>query len=408
MGGRALRLPVPMSLLGDRAYRRVWTIGGLTWVTRASDIVVTGIFVYDVTGLAGTVAMVAFLRFLPMVAGAVSGALAARAPLPLVLRGLLITVGIVYATLAALAAAGLLEVWHVGLGAFLIGIYWSAENSVRRTLLGEIAGHERISAAIGLDWAAINAVRLIGPLAGAAIYAAWGMGAWYGACALFYALAAILALGLSIPAAEPPGRGLHLLTELIEDLRAAMLHPVTAGILAVTLCMNFFTFPYISMVPVIGKETLGATPLQVGMMATVESIGAVLGGFAVASVAKPRLFGPIFLIGSLTTTLSALALGSSAVYALSLAALFAAGLGVAFFATMQSTLVLSNAPPERRARTMGLLTSSIGIGQSGIIVLGAVAGWLGTGNALVLFAAVGFGLLLACAARWPAMWRSGA
>ncbi|MGQ0676111.1 MAG: MFS transporter [Rhodospirillales bacterium] len=396
----------PLALLGDGAYRRVWTIGALTWLTRASDIVVTGIYVFDVTGSAGAVALVAFLRFLPMVAGAVSGALAARAPLALALRGLLATVALVYAVLAALAPPGLLQLWHVGLGAFLIGLYWSAENSVRRTLLGEIAGHERISAAIGLDWAAINAVRLVGPLAGAAIYAQWGMGAWFGACALAYAAAAVLALRLELPAAEPPAHGLHLLTGLAEDLRAALVHPITAGILAVTVCMNLFTFPYISMVPVIGKETLDAAPVQVGMMATVESLGAVLGGVAVANIVRPRLFGPLFLLGSLTTTLGGLALGLSGAYALSLAALFVAGLGVAFFATMQSTMMLTFALPERRARMMGMLTSAIGLGQSGVIALGAVAGWLGTGNAVALFSATGLALLVVCAWRWPAMWRT--
>jgi len=403
-----LRLPAPLTLLADGAYRRVWAIGALTWFTRASDIVVTGIYVFDVTGSAGAVAFVAFLRFLPNVAGAISGALAARAALPMVLRGLSLTVALVYAALAALAPAGLLEVWHVGLGAFLIGLYWSAENSVRRTLVGEIAGQDRISAAIGLDWAAINAVRLVGPLAGAALYAAWGMGAWYGACALAFAAAAALAMRLATPPQPAPAHGLYLLTGLVEDVRAAALHPVIAGVLTVTVVMNLFTFPYTSMVPVVAKETLGAAPLEVGMLATAESVGAVLGGIAATVVARPRLFGPFFLLGSLATTLGAFALGLSGLYGLSLLAMFAAGLGVAFFATMQSTLMLTHAPAERRARTMGLLTSAIGIGQAGIIALGWAAGRLGAGPAVALFAAVGLALLAASALRWPAMWRSAA
>jgi len=400
-----VRLPASTTLLRDGAYRRVWTIGVMTWTTRAADIVVTGIFAFDLTGSAGTVAFVAFLRFLPMAFGAISGALAARVPLPQVLRGLLLAVAAVYAAMAVLAQAGLLQVWHVGLGALMVGVYWSAENSVRRALLGDIAGHARIGAAIGLDWASINAVRLVGPLMGAAMYASWGMGSWYGACGLLYAGAALMALRLSVPSPEPPAAGLHLITGLIEDLRASLAHPVTAGVLAVTLCMNFFTFPYAGMIPVIGKEILDASPVQVGMMATVESMGAVVGGIAVTAAARPRLFGPVFLIGSFVTTLGALALGLSGVYALSLAALFCAGVGVAMFATMQSTLVLSNAPAERRARMMGMLTSSIGLGQIGIMALGWAIGWLGTAAAVAVFAGSGMVLLLLCALAWPALWR---
>jgi hypothetical protein len=66
---------------------------------------------------------------------------------------------------------------------------------------------------------------------------------------------------------------------------------------------------------------------------------------------------------------------------------------------------LSNAPAERRARMMGMLTSSIGLGQIGIMALGWAIGWLGTAAAVAVFAGSGMVLLLLCALAWPALWR---
>jgi MFS family permease len=340
-----------------------------------------------------------------MSAGAVSGALAARLSLGRMLRLGLGLLAVSYSLLALLDAARLLAVWHVGLGALLSGLYWSTENSVRRTLLGEIAGPGRTSAAIGMDWATISAVRLVGPIAGSALYAAFGIGACYAACAGFYIAGTVLALGLGPAASTAPAGNPRLLTAIVEDIRIACGDRLILGTLAATVGMNFFCFGYSSMVPVIGKETLGVQPVLVGLLSTAEGIGALCGAMLVANLTQPRWFGPGFLFGSLATMLGALCFSLSGVYGLSLAALAFAGIGSGIFATTQSTLILVNAPAERRSRTMGVLSSAIGLGQWGVLALGPVAGWLGAPAAVTMFQLCGIAMILGCALTWPALWR---
>jgi len=398
----------PRALLRDAGFRRVWLIGLMTGAVRWSDVLVTGIYIFDRTGSARDVALVMFLRFLPMIGGALSGSVAALLTLGRMLRlglGLLLAV---YATLAALDLAGALAFWQVALGAFLSGLYWSTENSVRRTLMGEIAGPERTSTAIGMDWATISAMRLAGPIAGSAIYAASGVGACYAVFAGFYLAAVLLSAKVRSAADAPPERGRSILATVLEDIRIAWRDPRLAGVLAVTVSMNFFGFSYASMVPVIGKEALMVDPVLVGLLSTGEGVGALLAALGVANLRRARVFGPGFLAGSLCILLGALAFSLSRHYPLSLAALTVAGMGSGVFATLQTTLILINAPPERRSRTMGVLSTAIGTGQLGVIALGMAATWLGAPAAVALFQATGIALLGAAALAWPAMWRKPA
>lgn len=396
----------PLALLRMKDFRRTWLIGIMTGSVRWADMLVTGIYVFDVTASARDVAIVTFLRFLPMLGGAMTGAIAARLTIGRLLRLSLASLAVIYTALALLDWSGNLLMWQVGIGAFLNGVYWSTENSVRRTLLGEIAGPGHTSAAIGLDWATISAVRLVGPVGASAIYAGYGVGAAYAAFAVCFTVATILAIGLQgRDETTEPQRGLRLFSTVLEDIRIALADPTMRGTLIATISMNFFCFSYSSMIPVIGKDTLGAPPVLVGLLSTGESIGALIGALLVANLTRPRWFGPAFLAGSFTTMAGALVFASIGWYPLALAALTISGVGSGIFATTQSTLILVNAPPERRSRTMGVLSTFIGLGQGGVLAMGPAAAWLGAPYAVALFQACGIVLLIACAIVWPKLWR---
>jgi len=65
------------------------------------------------------------------------------------------------------------------------------------------------------------------------------------------------------------------------------------------------------------------------------------------------------------------------------------GFGTAGFSNMQSTLMLTEAPPEMRSRLMGIVTVCIGTGPLGILAAGALAAELGPRGAVLAMAATG-------------------
>jgi MFS family permease len=293
----------------------------------------------------------------------------------------------------------------------LVGIYGASEMSVRRTLAGEIAGKDRMSAAMGLDWGTVNATRLAGPLAGGAIYQAFGISASYATCGVLYGLSILMLLGLKAGTvaartdAIEPGSGVGF-AAMAESFRMMSQSPVLVGVVAATICMNFFGYPYSSMVPVVGKDILGVPPTEVGLLVSAEGAGALIGSLTLANVARPGWYGRALVLGGAGMLAGVLGFGVSTAYEWSLLALLIFGLGSASFATMQSTLILTGAPPGRRSRLMGLLTTVIGIGQIGLLHIGLVAAWFGAPLALMLSGIEGLVVLALCIWRWPAVWRA--
>ncbi|MBM3532239.1 MAG: MFS transporter [Alphaproteobacteria bacterium] len=392
-------------LLREGPFRLAWVIGGLAGLMRWLDMLAVGVYVFEVTASPLLVALITLARLMPMLAGAFIGALAERVPLRRMLLIMLGSITAVYAVLAMLAFAGWLAIWHIGIGAVLVGLYWASEMSVRRTLLGEIAGTERLGAAMGLDWAAVNSTRLIGPLAGGIIYAQFGISAIFLVGAVMFGLSTLMALALRAGTIARGKSAKSVLANIADGLRFAAARPAIMGILAVTVVMNGLAFPYSSMVPVIGKDVLNAAPAAVGLLTSAEGVGALVGSFILAQVVRPAWYGRTFVLGSAACLFGAMIFGLSTSYAFSLVILVGLGLGSAAFATMQSTMMLTFAPPDQRSRMMGVLSSTIGTGQIGYLHMGVLADHLGAPWAVAISMAEGLLLLALCVKFWPALWR---
>ena len=149
-------------------FRRLWLIGLIVFAVRWLEMLVVGVFVYQHTGSAFQVAMMTLLRMAPMVIfgpliGAYAERIERRRAQVFVSLSMLATAIVV----AALAYVGQLEVWHLALASFCNGIAWAADNPVRRVMIGEVVGPERMGAAMAIDVGANNASRMLGPTIGA-------------------------------------------------------------------------------------------------------------------------------------------------------------------------------------------------------------------------------------------------
>ena len=118
-----------------------------------------------------TVICAIFWLFAPNIVGAMAERLERRTALIIVVISMLLT----SLVLALLAWSDSLEVWHVALASFVNGIAWTTDNPVRRTMIGEVVGPDRMSAAMSLDVGANNASRMLGPTLGGVLLATVGI-----------------------------------------------------------------------------------------------------------------------------------------------------------------------------------------------------------------------------------------
>ena len=136
-GVAGARRPVAARVLfADRQFSRLWAVGGLGGAMRWLEILVLGIYAYEISGSAFVVSAMLVARMAPMVLfGTVIGALVEGMDRRRVLIGacLLMAGGAL-----AITAASVLNVMSLPLLAaiaFLNGLGWSTDFPVRRTLV---------------------------------------------------------------------------------------------------------------------------------------------------------------------------------------------------------------------------------------------------------------------------------
>lgn len=390
----------------DGNYRRLWITGGFVGVIRWLELLAVSVYVYDITGSAFQTALMTFFRFLPMILlGAVFGAIAERMnrrTLMLIALGLL---AVTTTVLAVLAFAKLIAVWHLAVAVFLGGAVHTSEFPVRRTMLGEIAGAGRGQPALALDSLTNNGTRLLGPVGGGVLYQYVGLYGAYVLCAVLYAVGFILVLRVAYrSSAQPSAAPSHYLTNIVEGLRFIRRQRMIVGALLITVIVNMFAVPFTALVPVIGRDDLSLSPSLIGVLASAEGIGALIGALLVIWL-QPRNFPRTYLIGAFVFFAGVVLFAGSGGFVHALIVLIVAGLGHAGFSTTQSGIMFSAATPQMRSRVLGVLATSIGAGPIGVLNLGFMAEWLGSSMAIAVMTAEGLLLLVIVAAVYPEIYR---
>lgn len=385
---------VALALFAAADFRRLWLIGAIANVARWLELLAGGLFLLDRTGSAGLVALVAALRALPLLLfGPLAGALAEALD-----RRLLLALGLGAGLAAALAVAfaaraGVVAPWHLGLAAFVAGLFWSAELPTRRRMLAEAAGPAAMAQAIALDATTNATTRMLGPVCGGFAYAVLGLDGAHAVSAALAAAALLLTLRLGLVQRAQPFRPRVVLGGLAEATAVARAHPAVLGVLAVTVVMNTLGFSYLAIVAPLGRERFAAGPLGIGLLAAAEPAGALVGGLVLGRLGDRIDGARAFRLGSLGFLAALAAVPAMPALGPALALLAAGGLGIAAFGTFQTALVLAAVPAEARSRMLGLVTTAIGTGPLGMLAAGALAERFGAGRAVTALAAAGFALV---------------
>ena len=393
-----------LGLLANPDFRRLWLVGVVVFAVRWLEMIVVGVFVYQHTGSAFTVALMTMLRMLPMALfGAVIGAVAERLDRRSALIGVVLAMLTTSLCLAALAHAGSLEVWHLAVASFCNGVAWAADNPVRRVMIGDVVGPERMGSAMSVDVGANNASRMLGPTIGGVLLAAVRhLRRADGQRAVLRGGAGRRAAGPAPQRAPPAAAVGGVLARMIEGLVLVRHDPKLSATLIVTVIYNVFGWPFTAMIPVIGQDNLllGAERhrharehgrhrrvLRRDRDRDLCEAGALRRGSMSAASYSYLVLQIVFaLVPNVPLAGAALLFG---------------GVSNAAFSVMQATLIYLAAPPEMRSRMYGVLSVCIGTGPIGFLCLGLLADAIGAALATAMTGALG---LLVLAATWK-WWR---
>lgn len=367
------------------------------------QLLALGVYTFETTNSPLLVSVVPLLWMLPLaLCGPPIGAIADRLNRRTLLAGFLAMITLVSSFMAGLAWLGELEFQHIAVASLLSGIFWAADMPVRRRLLGDLSGGA-VSMAMSLDAATGNATRMLGPLLGGLTLQFVGLFGVFFFSAIIFAICFVIVVVAKVPGRTSPVGSFTLISDLRAGIRYVRGDRNLRRILAITIAFNVFGFPFTSMIPVLGRDNLGLDAFMVGVLSSLEGLGAFAGALLVAWMARPANYFKLYLWGTITyislifylSVLSYVAGGPYHSLVVVSIVLMMTGIAGASFAAMQSTLTYLGASPEYRSRVLGVLTLCIGSGPIGFLNVGWMADIWGAPTALFVMSLEGlFALLL--------------
>jgi MFS family permease len=388
-------------LIDSADFWRLWFVGLVVFIVRWVETVAVGVFVYQHTGSPFIVAMMTMLRLLPMgLFGAFLGAIAERMERRTTLIIVVVSMVITSLTLATLAHLHLLAVWHLAVASFINGIGWATDNPVRRVMIGEAVGTAQMGTAMSVDVGANNASRMVGPTVGGLLLAGIGIDGVFTLSVALYAIAVVAACRVRYRNSFPPNATESVLARIAEGLRLVRNDRRLIGTLTVTVIYNVFGWPFTSMVPVIGQDRLMLGPEGIGILASMDGVGAFAGAVLMAMFCKPRFYRTVYVGGVSLYMVMLIVFALVPLPAVAGTALLFTGLGGAGFSIMQATLVYLSSPPEMRSRMLGVLSVCIGVGPVGFVALGWLADAIGAPWATAATGCTGLLMMLLTRPLW--------
>jgi MFS family permease len=401
MPNEVINMAGPLQLLRKGSYFRMWLTGLFVNTMKWLEILAVGVYVFDKTASPFLVSLVLFCRLAPMmVFGAALGALAERMNKKSILLAGLALATLVSATLGFLLFIDKAEIWHIAIGGFLSGMLATMEFPIRRNIMGEVCGPERVGSGMALDATTISITKLIGPIIGGILLEKIGLYGAFFLSTVLHIFAIFAVVGLRYIAEKKGQTQKNIIGQIAEGIQYIKTDRIILAVLGITIVINLLALPFASMVPVIGKGELELSASLIGVLASAEAAGMLVGCFFLVTF-KTQQFAKIYLFGSTLFLIFLILFSLSSWYTISLVLLFLAGLGHAGFMVCQSTILFTRSNPEVRGRVMGFLSMCIGLQPLGVLHIGMLADYFGGSNAVLIVTSEGLIAIGVCWLLWP-------
>jgi MFS family permease len=329
--------------------------------------------------------VVTALQFLPMlIFGLYGGVLADRYDKRSLLIGAQVAMGLLAVTLGVLDLTGVVQLWHVYLLAFGLGLASVVDTPVRQSFVSELVGPDDLPNAVSLNSATFNSARIVGPaLAGVAIA---GVGtAWVFLANGVSYVAVIAGLAMMRPAElRPAARQPRAKGQLREGVAYVRARPQLYVPMVLVFMVGTFGLNFQITLSLIAKQVFRTDAGSFGLLTSAFAVGSLLGALYSARRSgppRPRTmlvsalaFGVLEVVVGLAPTMLTMAI-----------LLVPTGAAVLTFTTAANSLVQLGSAPEVRGRVMAIyVLVFLGGTPVGAPLIGVVAETLGPRASLLI------------------------
>jgi hypothetical protein len=325
-------------------------------------------------------------------------------------RAIIAAMRAAYAVLAAavtaLAFAGALDPMYVFIIAALSGLIRPSDMGMRNALVAETMPADRLMPTMGISRATADSARIAGSLAGAGLFAIFGLGPVYLAITLFYALGFLFTLGVAgRPVRRDPAETVRLSPwrELKEGLAYVWDTPCSLAAMWLAFLVNLTAFPLTSgLLPYVAKDVYGMDQTGLGTLVASFALGSFLGSIGISLAGRALRPARMMLMFAVAWYAALLAFVQMQSAVSGRMVLVIAGVAQSLSLVPMSVMLLHSAGERFRGRVMGVRMLAIYGVPIGLLAAGVLIEQLGFAATASLYCAIGIGLTGLIALRWRA------
>ena len=353
-----------------------------------------GYLVYDITGSASLLGIVAAGSAFPMLALSLfGGAIADRVERKKLIQIGHLIIGALVLLVGVAIATDFIEWYHLLAASVIQGAVWALTMPARQALIPQIVGPEKITNAMALNSAGMSAMTLVAPAIAGGLYALAGPENVY----FVIAGMSLVAMGLTTPIKTPEHnsttRKSPLLNEIGEGLTYIRGNSLVLVLLLVGLATTLMHAPFMSLLPVFVVDVYHRGPDSMGLLVAVMGAGALVGSLAVAAMGPWRR-GILLIVGAFSTGIALTLVAAIPLYAAAAVIMLLMGLGDAGRRTINMGLMMEVSDDRYRGRVMSVFMMNFGLMPLGVLPAGLATDIIGEravmavlGVALIAFAA---------------------
>ncbi|MFF5857843.1 MFS transporter [Streptomyces sp. NPDC012751] len=257
-----------------------------TWMQRIAQ----DWLVLSLTGSSAAVGITTALQFLPMLLfGLYGGVLVDRLPKRPALLVTQTSMALTGLALAALTLTGHVQVWHVYVAAFAVGLATVVDNPARQSFVSEMVGPDQLQNAVSLNSANFQSARLVGPAVAGLMITGVGTGWAFLANGLSFAapitgLLLMRARELHVVQRAPRGKG-----QLREGLRYVAGRPELIWPIVLVGFIGTFGFNFPVWLSAYADDVFRAGAGAYSLFNTLMAVGSLVGALLAARRGTARL-----------------------------------------------------------------------------------------------------------------------
>lgn len=296
--------------------------------------------------------------------------------------------------LAVVVHLGLVQPWHLLFYAALTGVATSFNHPARSTLLPNLVNREHYLNAITMDNVSVTGSRVIGAVLGGVIVSFAGTTPVLGVRAAGAILAMVWIFMIKAPETPSEAKRKSPWHNFKEGMQYVGAHKNILGQVLLYILPIYVTNCYTGLLPYFATEVLHVGPSLYGLLSASPGLGSILVTFVLANFKNFNRMGRVLFIGGLAQGLALIVFAFSSIFLLALFLLMFIGAAGTAFMSINNTIIQQLVTDQVRGRVMSLREVSFGLGPSGSLISGALAGVMGVPFALVIAGVITLALMI--------------